>query len=95
MSEGILMGMMSGGVTLLVCLINNWFSQKKSREENAANIALIEYKLNELTEKVSDHNNLVERMYCMERKFAVHEEAAAGVFHTVELLDEEAHRGRG
>lgn len=78
MSEAILMGMMSGGVTLLVCLINNWFSQKKAREENAAHIVLIEYKLDEISERVEKHNNLVERMYKLEQDFAVHREGHEG-----------------
>ena len=54
MGETILAAMVTGVVTLAVCLVNNYFQQSKTR-------ALLEYKLNDLTERVNKHNDLIER----------------------------------
>ena len=44
--------------------IGNYFSNKKT-------IALIEYRLQQLEEKVDRHNHLVERMYGLEERVTV------------------------
>ena len=59
-SETIISALTSGAVTLIVCLI----TQSKTR-------ALIEYKIDELTERVNKHNNIIERTYKVERDIAV------------------------
>ena len=66
----------AGGIT--VCLINNHFTHKKTVAENDAHnlemeakqqqiIALIEYKLDELTKHVEKHNQVIERTYKLEQ----------------------------
>lgn len=60
MNPTIISALISGAVTLIVCLI----TQSKTR-------ALIEYKLDELTERVNKHNNLIERTYKLETEVAV------------------------
>lgn len=62
--ETILSACISAGVTLLVCLISNHGQQEKTR-------ALMEYKLEELTQKVEKHNSIVERTYILEEKMKV------------------------
>lgn len=57
--ETIITASITAAVTLIVCLINNGF-------QNAKTAALISYRLEELEKKVDKHNNLVERMYCVE-----------------------------
>lgn len=63
---------------LLVCLINNWYQQRQFEEhqynvteeanrKHDETIKMIEYKLEQLTKKVDKHNNLVERMYALEK----------------------------
>lgn len=51
--------MISGAVTLVVCLINNHAQNEKTR-------ALLEYKLDELTKRVDKHNSVIERTYKLE-----------------------------
>lgn len=62
--ETILSACISAGVTLLVCIISNHGQQEKTR-------ALMEYKLEELTQKVEKHNSIVERTYILEEKMKV------------------------
>ena len=61
MGESLLIALVTGGVTLAVCLINNVLQQSRTR-------ALLEYKLSELTQRVNKHNDLVERTYRLEEK---------------------------
>lgn len=80
--EAIISAGIGGVVTLIVCLVNNHFTLKKTQAENKAQametearqqqtIALIEYKLDELTREVREHNNFARRMPVVEEKIAV------------------------
>lgn len=51
-------------VTLVVCLVNNYVMHNKT-------IALIDYKLSELTKRVDKHNNVIERTFKLEEKIKV------------------------
>ena len=64
----------TGAVAIVVCMINNVFQQKKANQQHCTTVALIEYKLDQLTQKVELHNNAVERLYEVERKLGVDEE---------------------
>ena len=57
----------SGAVSLLVCLVNNHFTRKQTE-------ALILYRIEQLEKSVSRHNNLIERMYKVEQDVALHDE---------------------
>lgn len=48
---------LSGAISLITCL----FTQNKTQ-------ALIEYRLNQVEEKMDKHNNLVERVYKIEQR---------------------------
>ena len=69
-------------VTLIVCLINNYCQGKREsekrileRQEIIANqnqaMALIEYKISELTTEVKAHNNFARRMPVVEEQIKV------------------------
>lgn len=60
----ILGALISGTVSLIVCIITQFAQNKVTR-------ALLEYRLTELEKKVDKHNNLVERMYRAEENIAV------------------------
>lgn len=56
----------TGAVALIVCVINNFYQAKATRDQHDKTIGLIEYKLDELTKKVEKHNNVVERITIVE-----------------------------
>ena len=87
--EAIITGSITGAVTLLVCLINNSYQSKTAERKHNETIALIDYKLSELTKRVDKHNNVVERMYKLEEISALHEEKIKVVNHRVEDLEKE------
>lgn len=68
----------SAGVTLLICIV----------QQNKTKI-LLEYKLNELTKKVDKHNNLVERMYKVEKENEVAKEKIKVANHRIDDLEKE------
>ena len=57
----------SGVVSMLVCLVNNYFTRKQTE-------ALILYRIDQLEKSVSKHNDLIERMYKVEKNVALHDE---------------------
>lgn len=64
MSEAIITAIVSGAVTLLVCLINNHYQQSKTT-------AVIEVRLDELTREVREHNGFARRMPVVEEQIKV------------------------
>lgn len=74
-------------VTLCVCMINNIFQARQTDKKHNETIALIEYKLNELTKRVDKHNNVVERTYKLEELTSLQEEKLKVVNHRIEDLE--------
>ena len=67
MSEGIIVAL----IGVIGTFAGSYFTNRKT-------MALIEYRLKQLEEKVSKHNNLIERTYELEKQVAViHEEINA------------------
>ena len=79
--EAIIAAAITGGVTLVVCLVNNSYQSSATRK-------LIEYKLGELTKRVDAHNNVIERTYNLEKKQAVIEEQIEVANHRIKDLEQ-------
>lgn len=80
MGETIFAAIVTGVVTLAVCLVNNYFQQSKTR-------VLLEYKLNELTERVNKHNDLVERTYRLEEQVSLTNEKVKELTRRLHALE--------
>lgn len=78
--ETIISACISAGVTLVICLLNNHGQQEKTR-------ALMEYKLDELTKRVDEHNHVVERTYSIERELSIQKEQIKVANHRIEDLE--------
>lgn len=78
MVETIVAPIITGVITLTVCLINNYYQSKKTQADFKAHfektIAIIELKINELTKRMDKHNNVIERTYQLEQDTALQEE---------------------
>lgn len=72
----ILSSLISGVVAIVVCVINN----RKT-------MALIEYKIEQLTERVEKHNNLIERTYKLEEAAHIHDEQIKVANHRIADLE--------
>lgn len=78
----------TGVVAIIVCMINNASQRKAAEKQHNATIALIEYKLDELSKRVNKHNNLVERTYALEQHEAVIEEQVKVANHRIDDLEQ-------
>lgn len=77
----------TGIVAIVVCMLNNHFQQKRSREQHDKAITLIDYKLSELTKRVDMHNLVIERTYELEKKESVLKEQIKIANHRIEDLE--------
>ena len=87
MSDAVTAAVISGGVTLIVCMINNWQQNRKSMAQHDETMGLIKYQLEELTERVDKHNKVVERTYALEQKAVIYEEKMKVANHRIEDLE--------
>lgn len=79
--------LIAGAVTLLVCMVNNYFQQRAVKTQNDKTTALIVYRLEQLENKVQTHNNLIERMYKAEDQINIHEEKIKMANHRIDDLE--------
>ena len=70
----------TAGITLIICLITN-------HAQNQKTIAIMDYRLTELTKAVEKHNSLVEKTYKLEQASALHEEQIKVANHRIEDLE--------
>lgn len=77
----------TGAVAIIVCMINNAYQRKVSDRQHSTTIALIEYKLDQLTKKVELHNNAVERLYKVEKRVDVYDEKIKVANHRIDDLE--------
>ena len=80
--ETILAAVISGAVTLVVCLVNNHAQAEKTR-------ALLDYRLSELEKKVDKHNQVLERTYRLETEMEVAREQIRVANHRIQDLERE------
>ena len=76
----VLAAVISGAVTLVVCMINNHAQAEKTR-------ALLDYRLSELEKKVDKHNHIVERTFRLEGDMEVVHEQIKVANHRIEDLE--------
>ncbi len=78
--ETVLAAVISGAVTLAVCLINNRAQTEKTR-------ALLDYRLRQLEKKQDRHNQVIERMYHLETEVEVAREQIKVANHRIEDIE--------
>ena len=77
----IFLALISGGVTLVVCLINNNYQSSKTR-------SLMEYQISELTKHVEKHNGVIDRTYKLEKYAEVCDEKIKVINHRISDLED-------
>lgn len=80
MNETIIVALISGLCVAIPSVIATFIN-------NANNRNLTIYRIDQLEKKVTKHNNLVERMYDVEQKIAVHEEEYHNLKEKVDVLE--------
>lgn len=82
--------LISAAATLLVCLINNHYQRIEAEKKHSETITLITYRIDELTKKVNQHNNLIERTYQLESRADLTEEKLKVANHRIDDLEKGA-----
>lgn len=80
MDSVVLSAMISGAVTLVICLITNHASAEKTR-------ALLEYKVDQLTKRMDKHNSVIERTYHLEELTTLQAEQIRVANHRIADLE--------
>ncbi len=88
MTEGVISAIISGAVTLIVCMTNNYTQGIKVTKQHNKTIELIDYRLSELSQKVEKQNSLIDRTYALEQSMALQEERIKVANHRIEDLEE-------
>ncbi len=83
MTEAIITGI----VAIVVCMLNNIYQSRAVKNQHEKTIALIDYKLEQLTERVDRHNQVIERTYKLEEQTALQEEKIKVANHRIEDLE--------
>ena len=82
--------LITGGVAILVCMINNFYQQKAVEKKHNETISLIEYKLEQLEKKQDIHNGVIERVYQLEKAAEVLDERQKTANHRIDDLEKGA-----
>lgn len=85
--QSLIPSLLSAAATLLVCLINNHYQMQMAEKKHGETIAIIQYKIDDLTDKVNKHNNLIERTYELERQQALTDEKMKVANHRIDDLE--------
>jgi len=83
----ILTALISAGGAILVCVLNNRAQANRAQQENAKRQAIIELKIDQLSDRVNKHNNLIERTYKLEELTALQEEKIKVANHRIDDLE--------
>ncbi len=83
--------LISAGAALLVCLINNYYMDKRRRGQVETEFevlkATITAEIQALTREVEKHNNVIERVYQLETKANVFDEKMKVANHRLDDLE--------
>lgn len=87
MDTAIIASLISAAAAIVVCMVNNHFTMKRTEKAQQDNIVLISYRLEQLEQKVDRHNNLIARTYELERRADVLEEKQRVANHRIDDLE--------
>lgn len=79
--------LIAAAAAIFVCLLNNWYMDKRHSEKEAATIAVISAKLEDLTKQVEKHNGVLERVYQLEADADLLDERIKVANHRIDDLE--------
>lgn len=83
--------LISAGAAILVCLINNFYMDRRREEKAETDFGVLKATITEeirhLTKEVEKHNSVIERVYALETKADVFEEKMKVANHRIDDLE--------
>ena len=83
MSEALITGL----IAIAVCLINNIFQFRQTAKAQDATRTIIEFKIQELSDRVDEHNKLVSRTYKLEQDTALQDAELKRLNRRMEIVE--------
>lgn len=83
----IVVAIITGGLSILGVIITNHNSNKKMQSVMEVQQAVINTKIDNLTERVEKHNQVIERTYAAEKDITLLKEKSAVANHRIEDLE--------
>lgn len=91
MSSEIVVGLITAASAVICQIIIAHTGRKAGQAEREENQRLIVYRLEQLENKVTLHNNVIDRVYKLEQQAEVEKEKIAVANHRIEDLEREVH----
>lgn len=79
--------LITGIVAIVVCIINSWVQMARTREETNKTIALVEYKITQLSDQVARHNQILDRTYKLEESSALQDAEIKRINRRLEIVE--------
>ena len=87
----IIVALITGGLTLVGVIINSHAMHKhmldETRAMNEETLAEVKFRIRSLEKEVSKHNNVIERVYKLEKDDGIHTEQIKVANHRIEDLE--------
>lgn len=91
MNSEIIVGLITAAGAVLCQLIIAYTGRRAGQAEREENQRLIVYRLEQLENKVTLHNNVIDRVYKLEQQAEVEKEKMAVANHRIDDLEREVH----
>ena len=91
MSSEIIVGLITAASAVISQIIIAYAGNQHGQVERAESQRLIVYRLEQLENKVTLHNNVIDRVYKLEQQAEVDKEKIAVANHRIEDLEREVH----
>lgn len=88
MSDAVIVGIITAVAAVVCQVIISMSGRSAAQRERAESNRLIVYRLEELEKKVTLHNNVIERVYALEKDMDVTKEKIAVANHRIDDLEE-------
>lgn len=87
MTEGVIVALITAGLSLAGVIITVKSGNKKTAEQMKAQTDITLYRIDQLEKKVEKHNNVIERVYELEKNEAVFSEEIEVANHRIKDLE--------
>ena len=88
MSDPVIVGMITAGAAIICQVIISMSGRSAAQREREESNRLIVYRLEQLESKVDKHNNVIERVYNLEKDADVIKEQIKVANHRIEDIEE-------
>lgn len=88
MSDAVIVGIITAIAAVVCQVIISMSGRSAAQRERAESNRLIVYRLEQLETKVDKHNNVIERVYNLEKDADVFKEQIKGANHRIEDIEE-------